>query len=206
VAAAEVYVAGTRTFAAEVIDFAQDAGLEVAGLLEPYDRDRVATTIHDRPVSWLDDGPSGDSRLVLVGTGEIARRKVVGSLLEAGWQIVTLVHPRAHVAPSAVVGQGVILSPGVVIGARSRVGDYAVLGRGALIGHHTELGPFCTLGPGANVAGNVHIEPDVFIGMGALVRDHVRVGASAVIAMGSVVVRDVSEKAAVRGLPAASYP
>jgi sugar O-acyltransferase (sialic acid O-acetyltransferase NeuD family) len=198
-----VHVAGTRTFAAEVLDFAVDAGLEVVGLLEPFDRDRVSTTIHDCPVSWLDDGPTGDSAVALLGTGENQRRHTVARLLSAGWEVATLVHPAAHVAPSAIVGAGAILAPSVVVGGRSRIGDYVVLGRGSLVGHHTEIGKFATLGPGSNIAGNVHLGDDVFVGMGAVVRDHLRIGPAAVIAMGAVVIRDVAEGVQVRGLPAA---
>jgi sugar O-acyltransferase (sialic acid O-acetyltransferase NeuD family) len=197
-----VHVAGTRTFAAEVVDFAVDAGLEVVGLLEPFDHDRVSTTIHERPVSWLDDGPTGDGGVALVGTGENERRGTVARLLSAGWEVATLVHPAAHIAPSAAVGTGTILAPSVVVGARARVGDYVVAARGSLVGHHTEIGDFATLGPGSNIAGNVHLGDDVFVGMGAVVRDHVQIGHAAVIAMGAVVVGDVAEGVQVRGLPA----
>jgi sugar O-acyltransferase (sialic acid O-acetyltransferase NeuD family) len=200
--ASQIYVAGTRTFAAEVIDYAIDAGLEVIGLLEPREREKVSTTVHERPVSWLDDGPTTQDRVVVVGTGENDRRGTVERLQSAGWEVSALVHPSAHVAPSTTIGSGSLIAPGVVIGARSRVGDHVVVGRGSLIGHHTELGPFATLGPGANVAGNVRMGEDVFVGMGAVVRDHVEIGASAVIAMGAVVVRDVAEGTQVRGLPA----
>jgi sugar O-acyltransferase (sialic acid O-acetyltransferase NeuD family) len=197
------YVAGTRSFAAEVIDFARDAGIEVQGLLEPFERERVSTTIHEQPVTWLDDGPpTRGPRAVLLGTGETDRRRTVARLQSAGWEIVSLLHPQAHVAPSAGLGMGVIIGPGAVAGARSRIGDYAVLGRGALVGHHTEIGDFATLGPGSNVAGNVKLGQDAFVGMGALVRDHLTVGPAAVIAMGAVVISDVGDGVQVRGAPA----
>jgi sugar O-acyltransferase (sialic acid O-acetyltransferase NeuD family) len=201
----EIYVAGTRTFSAEVIDLALESGFSVPGLLEPADRERVGTTIHERPVTWLDDGPRGDCDRVAVGTGDISRRSVVERLIAAGWRPLTLVHPSAQVAPSARVGAGALIGAGVVIGARSTVGEHAVLGRGALVGHHTAIGARATLGPGANVAGNAIVGEEAFVAMGALVRDHVTVGPAAVVAMGSVVVGDVDPGAHVRGVPAAAY-
>ena len=194
-----LYVVGTRSFAAEVVDFAAETGLEIAGLLEPFDRDRVGTTIHDLPVSWLEE--TGAAR-ALVGTGERSRRLIVGRLRAAGWTIDGLVHPKAHIARSSTVGDGAIVAPGVVVGARARIGDHVVLGRGALVGHQTEIGSFATLNPGANVAGNVRIGKDAFVEMGAVVRDHVTVGASAVVAAGALVVGDVEDGAEVRGVPA----
>jgi sugar O-acyltransferase (sialic acid O-acetyltransferase NeuD family) len=206
VSAREVHVAGTRTFAAEVVDFARDAGLDVAGLLEPTDRARVGQTIHGLPVAWLDDGPVRPGAIALLGTGETARRPLVERLRAAGWRPGALVHPRAHVAPSASVGEGSLIAPGVVIGACAGIGEHVVVGRGALVGHHTTIAEFATLGPGANVAGNVRVEADALIAMAAVVRDHVTVGASAVVAMGAVVVGDVSAGTEVRGVPARPHP
>jgi sugar O-acyltransferase (sialic acid O-acetyltransferase NeuD family) len=197
-----VYVAGTRTFAAEVADFAEEAGFRVVGLLETIDRERVGTTIHDLPVTWLEDT---EPAAAIIGTGERSRRAVVARLVAAGWELPPLVHPRAHVARTSVVGAGAVVAPGAVVGARSRVGEHALLGRGVLVGHHTEVGAYATLNPGANVAGNVRIGPDAFVGMAAIVRDHLTVGASAVVAAGALVLRDVPDEVEVRGFPAAVH-
>jgi sugar O-acyltransferase (sialic acid O-acetyltransferase NeuD family) len=201
--AGTLYVVGTRTFAAEVVGYAEDAGFRVAGLLEPYDRERIGQTIHDLPVSWLEETDS-DGSPAIVGTGEPARREIAGRLAAAGWEPATLVHPRAHVAASSTVGAGALVAPGVVVGACSAIGDFAVLGRGTLVGHHTHIGAYATLGPGSNVAGNVSIGADAFIGMGAVVRDHLAVGDAAIVAMGAVVLADVAEGVEVRGFPARS--
>jgi UDP-perosamine 4-acetyltransferase len=195
-----VFVAGTRTFSAEAACLAEEAGLEVVGLLEPYDRARVGTRIHGYPVSWLEETSPGAA---LMGTGEIARRALEGRLRAGGWELATLVHPRAHVALTARLGTGAIVAPGAVIGAAAQIGECVVVGRGALVGHHTELGSFSTIGPGANIAGNVSLGEDVFVGMGAVVRDHVSIGPGSVVAMGAVVVGDVPAGVEVRGLPAA---
>jgi sugar O-acyltransferase (sialic acid O-acetyltransferase NeuD family) len=197
-----LFVAGTRTFSAEVACFAEEAGFEVAGLLEPYDRARVDTQIHGYPVSWLEDTPPGAA---LLGTGETDRRPLVERLRASGWELSALVHPRAHVAATARLGAGAIIAPGAVIGAAVEMGEGVVVGRGALIGHHTEIAGFSTLGPGANIAGNVRLEEDVFVAMGSMVRDHVTVGAGAVVAMGAVVIGDVPSGVEVRGVPAAVY-
>jgi sugar O-acyltransferase (sialic acid O-acetyltransferase NeuD family) len=205
VSAGAVHVAGTRSFAAEVVGFARDAGWSVAGLLEPSAPERIGSTIHGLPVRALEDAPKG-SRSAIVGTGAPARREIVARLKAAGWRLATLVHPVAHLAPSAAVGDGALVGPGAIVGACSTIGDHVVVGRGGLVGHHTVLGEFSTLGPGANVAGNVRVGSDAFIGMSAVVRDHVSVGAAAVVAMGAVVVADVPDGARVRGLPARAEP
>lgn len=199
----EVYVVGTRTFAAEVAGYAEETGFRVLGLLEPYDRERIGQTIHGLPVTWLEE-TDPDGTPAIVGTGERARREVVRRLTVSGWEPATLVHPQAHVAASSRIGAGAVVAPGVVVGAYSAIGECAVLGRGTLIGHHTEIGAYATLGPGANVAGNARIGTDAFVGMAAVIRDHISVGDGAVVAMAAVVVADVSDGVEVRGFPARS--
>ena len=196
-----VHVAGTRSFAAEAVEYAEDAGYSVAALLEPRDPERVGTTVHGRPVMALDD-PAPAGGLAIVGTGDVERGEVVGRLAAAGWEPASIVHPAAHVSASCSIGPGVLIAPGVVVGAHVRIGAHAVIGRGALIGHDTEIADLATLGPGANVAGNTRIGPGAFVAMGAVVRDHVSVGDGAMVAMGAVVTRDVGARARVRGLPA----
>jgi sugar O-acyltransferase (sialic acid O-acetyltransferase NeuD family) len=197
-----VYVAGTRTFAAEVVDFARDAGVQVLGLIEPDDRANVGRTVHGLPVGWLEDGPAGGAAAILAGTGAIERRELIRRLTSAGWRLASLVHPRAHVAPSSSVGPGAIVAPGAIVGARTVICEHVMLGRGALVGHHVEVSSFATIGPGANLAGNVRVEAGAHVAMGAVVRDHVTIGAQSTVAMGAVVVEDVRAGIEVRGVPA----
>ncbi len=197
----EVYVAGTRSYAGEVVDFAAEIGYTVVGLLEPSDRSNVGTVIHALEVDWLEE-PRLGVRAAIVGTGDVRRRPILERLEAAGFETVTVVHPHAHISRTSTVGSGSIVGPGVVVGAHCVLGENVLLNRGALVGHHTSIGSFATVGPGGNIAGNVKVGADVFIGMGAAVRDHLEVGEGAVVAMGAVVVADVPPWIEVRGVPA----
>ena len=197
-----LWIAGSRSFSAEVLGFARDARMEVVGLLEPRDRLKVGHRVHGQPVSWLDEAEAEEGDSAIVGTGDPDRVEVTERLVARGFSLATVVHPAAHVPPTARVGAGSIVAPGVVLGEEAALGDHVVVGRGSLVGHHTVIGDFATLGPGSNVAGNVRIEAGAFLGMAAVVRDHVSIGESAVVAMGAVVVGDVAAGAQVRGLPA----
>ena len=112
-----IRVVGTRSFAAEVVDFAEDVGYVVVALLEPFERERVGATIHGKPVAWLDEAEPGP---VVIGTGERSRREIVERAAAAGMTFVTVVHARAHVSARSAVGEGVVIGPGAVVGAYSR--------------------------------------------------------------------------------------
>src|SRR2546430_13398176 len=63
-----LHVAGTGSFAAEVVEFATAAGMQVEGLIELLDSSRVGTTIHGLPVIDVESLPEPKARAV-VGLG-----------------------------------------------------------------------------------------------------------------------------------------
>jgi sugar O-acyltransferase (sialic acid O-acetyltransferase NeuD family) len=193
----ELHVAGTGSYALEIVEYARAAGFRVAGLLELVDRSRVGGEAHGLPVRSPEERP-GDA---VVGLG--GDRLELWSLLEEhGWRPVTVLHPAAHVSPSAQVDAGCIVAPAAVVGAAAVLGPQALVARGALVGHHVVLGAGAVLNPGANVAGNARIGEGAVLGMGAIVANGVEVGAGAVVAAGAVVVRPVEPATRVQGVPA----
>jgi sugar O-acyltransferase (sialic acid O-acetyltransferase NeuD family) len=195
----ELHIAGTGSFALEVVEYAVDAGWRVAGLIELMDPERVGTVIHGLPVR-----DAADAGLGAIGAGG-DRNAIWEPLAEAGWRAATVVHPTAHVSPSASLAPGCVIAPAAVVAAASALGAHVLIGRGALVGHHTRLADGVVLNPGANVAGHVAIGAGARIGMGAVVADHLSIGEDAVVAAGAVVVRDVPAGARVQGVPARAF-
>lgn len=196
----EIYIAGTGSFALEVVEYAQAAGRRVTGLVELIDPARVGSEIHGLPVVAVDGRPQ-PGRDVVVGSGG-DRLGYWAVLAEHGWEPGIVVHPKAHISPSAVVGKGSVVGPGVIVGAASELGPHVLVGRGALLGHHVRIGAGATLNPGANIAGNSMIGDRAVIGMGAVVSNGIEVGPGAVVAAGAVVVRPVEAETRVQGIPA----
>jgi sugar O-acyltransferase (sialic acid O-acetyltransferase NeuD family) len=201
--AREIYVAGTGSFALEITEYAEAAGLRVVGLIELVDSARVGSKIHGFEVLGVDHGSSSRGSVVIGFSGD--RLAHWSALAEQGWAAGSLIHPRAHVSPSAVVGEGSIIGPGAIVGAASQVGGHVLLGRGVLIGHHVRVDAGVTLNPGANIAGNAAIGQGATIGMGALISNGITVGAGATVASGAVVVKPVHPHTRVQGVPARVY-
>ena len=194
---AGLYVAGTGSFALEMIEYARAAGHEVAGLVELVDSSRIGGEVHGLPVVGLDAGPG----TAIIGLGG-ERLTLWARLAEHGWRAATVVHPAALVSPSAQLGEGCLVAPAAVIGAAAQLGRQTIVARGGLVGHHARLGAGVVLNPGANVGGNASVGDGAVLGMGAIVVNGVEVGAKALVAAGAVVVRPVEPATRVQGVPA----
>ena len=196
--ARELYVAGTGSFALEVVEYARAAGLDVAGLVELLDDARIGAQVHGLAVV---SPVGGLGRSFVVGAA--GDRLAYATRLETqDWEAAVVVDPDAHLSPSARLGPGTVVAPGVVVGAAAELGSHVLVGRGVLIGHHTSIGAGVTVNPGANVAGNVSVGESATIGMGAQISNGIEIGAGAVVAAGAVVVRPVDAETRVQGVPA----
>jgi sugar O-acyltransferase (sialic acid O-acetyltransferase NeuD family) len=197
-----LYLAGSGSFAIEVADWARAGGWTVAGLIELLDASRVGAVVGNMPVVAPEPVPAGAVAAVAAG----GSREAHWMRVEAhGWRPATIVHPAAHVSPTAQLGAGCVVAPGAVIGAETTIGSHALISRGTLVGHHAHVGDFVSLMPGVNVGGHTQIGERAVVGMGAVIVNTTTVGPDATVAAGAVVLRDIRSGTRVQGLPAREY-
>lgn len=140
---------------------------------------------------------------VFIAIGENGRRlSQMQGALALGYELARLLHPNALVSPSAEVGVGTVLMPGVIINANTRVGRACIVNTAASLDHDTMLEDGVQICPGVRSAGTVRYGAGAFVGTGAVIIPGVSIGASAVVGAGAVVIRDVPEGATVVGNPA----
>ena len=161
----------------------------------------------DAPVgfTWLGDDDAlnhidWNTAGAILGVGRISVRQRLAAAPVRAW--TTVVHPRAWVSPSALLGQGVFVGAGSVINANARISDHAIINSGAIVEHDVVVGALSHVAPGAVIGGGTVIGTGVFIGLGARLRDHIRLGNGCTVAMGAVVIRDVDAHLTVKGHPA----
>jgi acetyltransferase EpsM len=196
-------VLGTREFAVEIADVAEQAGFRVAGFVENWERERCAKPLEGLPVHWIDDvGELADTHVAVCALGTTRRSEFVAQAEERNLRFATVVHPSAQVSAKSGVGEGSILGVSSVVGAHTRLGRHVIVNRGCLVGHHTDVGDFASIMAGANVAGSCRIGERTYVGMGAVVLDHVSIGSGSIVGAGAVVTRDVPDNVQVVGVPA----
>jgi len=117
-------------------------------------------------------------------------------------QWTTLVHPSAHISPSARLGRGVFIGPLATVASHADIGEFSRVGRSSSIGHHVTIGDYNHIGPAVIIPGNVTLGRGVTVGPGAAFLNGRRVGENALVGVGSVVTRHVRSGSQVMGNPA----
>lgn len=200
----KLLILGTGLYACEVLDAISCLEeYEPAGFVENWDRDRCREPLNGLPVYWVDEiAKLGGDHWAVCSLATPQRDGFIQQVADLGMRFATVVHPKAHVSVNSTVGEGSFISPGVIIGARTRLGRHVRVNRGALIGHDTSIGDYVTIQPGVNIAGCCEIGSRAHLGIGAVVLDRLRLGACCVVGAGSLVTKDVPDHAMVGGSPA----
>ena len=70
----------------------------------------------------------------------------------AGYELPVLIHPRAYVSPSAILGKAVIVEPMAVVNAQAVVETGGLLCAGSVVNHNAHVMPVCQIDCNAVVA------------------------------------------------------
>jgi len=203
----ELLVFGAGGHGRVVADVARSCGHTVVAFV--VDDDRITETlVAGLPVlAWSAVAATPPAPAIALGIGDNASR--AGSAARAtaaGLEVVTLVHARSVVSPSARLGRGVVVMAGAVVNADARIGDGAVVNTGSVVEHDCVIGRFALVGPGCALGGGATVGDQALVGVGASLRPGVHVGARAVIGAGAVVVSDIGDGVAAVGIPARPSP
>jgi sugar O-acyltransferase (sialic acid O-acetyltransferase NeuD family) len=152
------------------------------------------------PVAAL-AGVAHDAIVVAIGDNRV-RRALTGRLVAAGERLARAIHPTASIAPSAELGEGVMISAGAIILPRARVGRGVIVNTRASIDHDCAIGDFAHVSCGATLGGNVSIGAETLVALGASGTSGMKVGARSLVGAGAVVVRDLGDDVTAWGVPA----
>jgi sugar O-acyltransferase (sialic acid O-acetyltransferase NeuD family) len=140
------------------------------------------------------------SAVLAVGavTRHAMRSELYKMLVSNGFELPNIVHPRAVVEPSALMGRGNQIMAQAYIGSAVRLGDNCIINASSVVSHDCKLSDNVHLAPGCVLAGGVKVGSDSLIGMNASVYLKVTIGSRVVVANQVSVLADVSDGSFIR--------
>ena len=126
-----------------------------------------------------------------------ARKTLFGKIKDAGFILPTLIHPSAQVAPTAQLGEGVLVFENAVIGPDTLIGDNCIINTGAIVSHDCKIHNHARISPGAILAGGVTVGENSLVGMGVTVYMDVKIGKNVIVANGQNIMGNVPDNAVI---------
>jgi sugar O-acyltransferase (sialic acid O-acetyltransferase NeuD family) len=156
------------------------------------------------PIASLRD-VGHDAVIVALGDNR-ARRAMTERLLAGGERLATAIHPRACVAPSAIIGEGSVICAGAIVSPRVVIGRGIIINTKASVDHDSVVDDFAHVSAGATVGARTQIGAEALIALGATVISGMTVGARTIIGAGAVVVSPIPADVVAFGVPARIRP
>ncbi|MFM7135858.1 MAG: acetyltransferase [Planctomycetota bacterium] len=201
-----IIIVGAGGFGREVLQWARQAwpahAAKIAGFLsdDPHaiDGHRPTLPILGSPDSF--EPRPHDGFILAIGIRGV-RREVAERLAARGARFLTVIHPTAIVADTAVIGSGSVICPYAVVSDAARLGRCVLVNYHASLGHDAAAGDFAVLSPYATLGGQAEVQSGAFMAIRATVGPRVTVGADTVIAANSCALGDVPAGKLVYGVP-----
>lgn len=124
-----------------------------------------------------------DQAIVAIGNNAV-REKLMQQLTLAGFELATVVHPRAIVSPSALLGAGSAVMAGAIVGTEAHLGVGVIVNCGAVVDHHATVEDVGHLGVNSSMAGGTILGHAAWLQAGAALGYGVHVSANTVIPPG----------------------
>lgn len=125
-----------------------------------------------------------DAAIVAVGNN-ILRRQLQQRLLQAGFKLATVIHPRAIVSLSADLGVGCAVMAGAIVGTEAKLGLGVIVNSGAVVDHHCVIDDYAHLGVAAAMAGGTQLGAGAWMQAGSILGYGVKVPAGTILLPGS---------------------
>lgn len=184
-----------------VADILQASERRVLGFLDAGKP--VGATVLGLPVLGDDDWLATHRAAVALGIGDnAARERLAARVLDRGAELVSAIHPRAVVASSAQIAEGVVIAALAVVNPEAVVERGAIVNTGAIVEHDCVIGAFAHLATHGTTGGGCKVGRLALLGSGATMLPRTSLGDGAVVGSHALVSRDIPARSLARGLPA----
>jgi UDP-3-O-[3-hydroxymyristoyl] glucosamine N-acyltransferase len=128
--------------------------------------------------------------IVAIGNNGL-REKLCEQLLAAGFELATVIHPRAIVSLRAKIGPGTAIMAGAIVGTEAQLGTGVIINSGAIVDHHAQVHDYGHLGVNACMAGGSILGKGSWIQAGSALGYGVKVEANTVLLPGTALPKTV---------------
>lgn len=134
-------------------------------------------------------------RFAFVTVGQIysadARIRLYRRLLEAGFQLPTIISPLAYVSRHASLGEGSVVMHGAVVNPGANIGRNCIVNTDAVVEHDAAVGDHSHISTGVILNGSVRVGSGTLVGSGSVIKERVSIGSSCIVGMGLSVRHDL---------------
>ena len=133
--------------------------------------------------------------LITVGQIKSAglRVKLFQHLQSLGFELVTIISPRAYVSKNACLGVGTIVMHDALVNTKARIGNNCILNTKSLVEHDAIVEDHCHISTGSIVNGGTVIREKTFVGSNTITKEYITIGKDSVIGGGLRVICDVPD-------------
>ena len=124
-----------------------------------------------------------DAVVVAIGNNAV-RENLHARVREAGFELLSVIHPTAFVSPTASLGAGCAVMAGAVVGTEASLGEGVIVNCGATVDHHCRVDAFGHLGVNACMAGGSVLGHRAWMQAGAALGYGVKIAADTVLEPG----------------------
>jgi sugar O-acyltransferase (sialic acid O-acetyltransferase NeuD family) len=143
---------------------------------------------------------------LLLGTGRGRSRAALHyRLAEMGVtadRYTSVIHPRAVVPPSCLIGAGSVLLAGAVLTTDVTVGQHVAVMPNAVLSHDVVVEDYVSVCASVSVGGRTRVRTGTYLGQGCTVREGLTLGSWSMAGMGAAVVTEIGDCQLWTGVPA----
>ncbi len=144
-----------------------------------------------------------EDEVFICAVGKPATRRLCQEIIEArGGHFISIIHRTAVIGDSVEISPGVILCPYAIASGYSRLGKGVILNLHATVDHDANVDDWSQINCHCDVTANAVIGREVWLSSHVTVAPGIKVGDGAYIGAGTVVLRDVEAGTKVFGVPA----
>jgi sugar O-acyltransferase (sialic acid O-acetyltransferase NeuD family) len=129
-----------------------------------------------------------DNAFITIGhiKSSMARVELFKTAVELGFNLPTIISPRAYISKHANIGIGTVIMHDVLINTKVSIGDNCIINTKSLIEHGSEVGNHCHISTNAVINGNVLIGNSCFIGSASVTKQCMEIKDNSFVKAGSV--------------------